>query len=72
MITVSIILKGKPNGMSIIYLVYSKAITLPDGSRKKSESLKMEIYTTPKNTKEKKYNDKILEIAEYVRCQQAT
>ena len=68
MTTVSIILKSKPNGMSSIYLIYSKAITLPDGSRKKSESLKMEIYTTPKNTKEKKYNDKILEIAEYVKC----
>ena len=68
MIKVSIKLVAKPNGMSTIYLVYSKAITLPDGSRKKSESLKIEIYTIPKNTKEKKYNDKILEVAEYVRC----
>lgn len=66
--TVSIKFVAKPNGMSTIYLVYSKAITLPDGSRKKSESLKIEIYTIPKNTKEKKYNDKILEVAEYVRC----
>ena len=66
--TVSIKLVAKPNGMSTIYLVYSKAITLPDGSRKKSESLKIEIYTIPKNTKEKKYNEKILEVAEYVRC----
>ena len=65
--TVSIKFVAKPNGMSTIYLVYSKAITLPDGSRKKSESLKIEIYTIPKNTKEKKYNDKILEVAEYVR-----
>ena len=50
--TVSIKFVAKPNGMSTIYLVYSKAITLPDGSSKKSESLKIEIYTIPKNTKE--------------------
>ena len=68
MIKVSLKLVDKPNGMSTIYLVYGKAITLPDGSRKKSESMKIEIYTTPKNPKEKKYNDKLLEIAEYVRC----
>ena len=68
MIKVSLKLVDKPNGMSTIYLVYGKAITLPDGSRKKSESMKIEIYTTPKNPKEKKYNNKLLEIAEYVRC----
>ena len=62
MIKVSLKLVDKPNGMSTIYLVYGKAITLPDGSRKKSESMKIEIYTTPKNPKEKKYNDKLLEI----------
>ena len=65
---VSIKLKAKPDGMSTVYLVYSSSVIFPDGTKKKSESLKMEIYTEPKTKKERMYNEKILEIAEYVRC----
>ena len=68
MIKVSIKLVGKNNGMSLVYLVYSKAVTLSDGSRRRSESLKLEIYTDPKNKREQKHNEKIMEVAEYVRC----
>lgn len=65
---VSIKLKAKSNGMSTVYLVYGSSVIFPDGTKKKSESLKMEIYTEPKTKKERMYNEKILEIAEYVRC----
>lgn len=68
MIKVSIKLVVKTNGMSLVYLVYSKAVTLSDGSRRRSVSLKLEIYTDPKNKREQKHNEKIMEIAEYVRC----
>ena len=54
MIKVSIKLVAKNNGMSLVSLVYSKAVTLSDGSRRRSESLKLEIYTDPKNKREQK------------------
>lgn len=47
--TVKIKLVPKCHGKSMIYLQYSKPIILPDGKRRKSESLKMDIYTDPKN-----------------------
>lgn len=68
MIKVSIKLAAKTNGMSLVHLVYSKAVTLSDGTRRRSESLKLEIYTDPKNKREQKHNEKIMEIAEYIRC----
>ena len=58
----------KSNGKSAVYLAYGKPIILPDGSKRKSESLKIDIYTVPKNNAEKRYNDKVMEIVEYVRC----
>ena len=66
--TVKIKLVPKCHGKLMIYLQYSKPIILPDGKRRKSESLKMDIYTDPKNKIESQYNEKILECAELVRC----
>lgn len=66
--TVKIKFVPKCHGKSMIYLQYSKPIILPDGKRRKSESLKMDIYTDPKNKIESQYNEKILECAELVRC----
>ena len=65
---VSIKLKAKPNGKSAVYLIYGSSVIFPDGTKKKSESLKMEIFAEPKTKKERMYNEKILEIAEYIRC----
>ena len=66
--TVTVRLVRKSNGKSAVYLAYGKPIILPDGSKRKSESLKIDIHTVPKNNAEMRYNDKVMEIVEYVRC----
>ena len=66
--TVTVRLVRKSNGKSAVYLAYGKPIILPDGSKRKSESLKIDIHTVPKNNAEMRYNDKAMEIVEYVRC----
>ena len=66
--TVTVRLVRKSNGKSAVYHAYGKPIILPDGSKRKSESLKIDIYTVPKNNAKKRYNDKVMEIVEYVRC----
>ena len=61
------------NGMLSLYLDYYPAYRNPDTRQVwKHESLGIYIYAKPRNARERKFNDEMMEKAEAIRCTRFT